>query len=362
MKRVYVSLSIVSLSALVLGLAACGRHAQQPAGSKAGHVSAEVAQATRVELPQRLELSGAVEADRVAAVSSRVMAAVTAVRVKQGDTVKKGEVLVEIDPDTARGQVAQARGALAQAQAGLTLAERNYSRFTNLVDKHAASQLELDMARMQYEQAQGAVKQAEGAVEAATSVARESTVTAPFAGRVTAKLAEVGDLAAPGRPLIILESLQGRRLVLAVPESSASAVKVGDRIDVRVDALPDLGEQTGAVVEKSPGADPTTHTFTVKVRLGSASVPSGLSGRGWIRTGSRRAVVVPASAVVQDGGVAMVVTLDEHGLARSRAVTVGSPVAGDRLEVLSGLSGNEQVLVGITSIPRDGAEIVEAGR
>jgi multidrug efflux system membrane fusion protein len=362
MKSVSLPLSVAALSLAVLGLAACGGDAPTAAPGATERVSARIARAERIELPQRLELSGGVEADRVAAVSSRVMAAVTAVPVKAGDTVAKGAVLVEIDPDTAQGQVSQARGALAQAQAALSLAERNYSRFKALVEKRAASQLELDMARMQYEQAQGAVKQAEGAVEAATSVARESTVTAPFAGRVTAKLVEVGDLAAPGRPLVMLESLQGRRLALAVPESAAAAVKVGDRLDVSIDALPELGRQAGKVVEKSPGADPATHTFTVKVQLEGPPVPSGLSGRGWVRTGTRTAVVVPASAVVQHGGVAMVVIRDPEGRARSRAVTAGGPVGDGRVEILSGLGGGEPVLVGISAIPPDGAEVVEAGR
>ena len=127
-------------------------------------------------MPDRLTLYGTVTADRTAAVSSRVMANVVAVPARVGQSVAAGDVLVEIDPQTAKGQEAQARGALAQARAALSLAERNYERYKALAASGSASPLELDMARMQYEQAKGAVQQGEGAVEAASSVARESRV------------------------------------------------------------------------------------------------------------------------------------------------------------------------------------------
>ena len=120
------------------------------------------------------------------------------------------------------------------------------------------------MARMQYEQAKGAVEQATGAVEAASSVAKESRVVAPFAGRVAKKMVEPGDLAAPGRPLVMIESTAGRRLVLSVPESivAASKLAVGRdaprdaRRDARRDAAP--GPRRRDVPGRRPG-QPLVH-------------------------------------------------------------------------------------------------------
>ena len=151
-------------------------------------MTAATALVERASLPERLTLYGTVTADRSAAVSSRVMANVVAVPARVGQSVKAGDILVEIDAQTARGQEAQAKGAAAQARAALSLAERNYERYKALAASNSASALELDMARMQYEQAKGAVQQGEGAVEAASSVAKESRVTAPFAGRVSQRL------------------------------------------------------------------------------------------------------------------------------------------------------------------------------
>ena len=354
-------MKLIWIVPLVAGAAACGGGARhEGAAADLAPVTATVAKAAAIDVPQRAEVYGAVEADRVSAVSSRVMATVTAVRVNLGDAVRKGEVLVEIDPETARAQEAQARGALSQAQAGLALATRNYERYKALAASNSASELELDMAKMQYEQAQGAVKQATGAVDAAASIAGETQVRAPYDGRIVAKMVEAGDLAAPGRPLVTVESSAGRRLALTVPESAAGSLKVGDVLDVTIDARPDLGTIQGTVDEMSPGSDPASHTFVAKVRLSGATVASGLAGRGWIAAGSRKAVAVPAAAVLRQGGVTLVVLRDAEGKARSRAVTVGADLGNGMTEVLSGLNGGEDVLVGLAMPPADGAPVQES--
>lgn len=327
----------------------------------AGVVQARVARAEVVAAPTTVELYGTVEAGRTVAVSSRVMAAVTAVPVLTGESVRAGQVLVEIDPQTAKGQEAQARGALAQAQAALSVAARNHERFRALHEKGAASELEFDLARMQLEQAQGAVQQAQGAVEAASSVARESRVAAPFAGRVVSRMVEVGDLAAPGRPLVMLESEQGRRLVVAAPERAAlaSGLAKGSELPVTIEALGRERVITGRVVEMSPGADPAAHTFLVKLDLGEVEVTTGATGRARLATGTRQAVQVPAAAVLSRGGMQLVAVRDAEGRARTRAVTVGASLPADQVEVLSGLRGGEAVLIGLSAPPADGARVEE---
>lgn len=351
---------VAVLGVVTLAAGACGGGKSEPT-AELKPVAARVAKAEASSQPQRVELQGTVEAERSATVSSRVMATVTGVKVRAGDVVQAGQVLVEIDPQTAQGQEAQARGALAQAQAALSLAERNLERFKALQAKGAASELELDMARMQFDQASGAVQQAKGAVEAASSVARESRVVAPFAGRVSAKLVEAGDLAAPGRPLVTIESATGRRLALAVPESvvAEAGLRTGTQVAVRIDALSGAGESTGTVSEMSPGSDPMSHAYMVKVELGGVEVATGLSGRAWVATGTRPVVTVPREAVVQQGGLAMVAVRDAEGKARSRAVTLGESLPNGRSEVLSGLAGGEDLLVGLSVLPADGTPVEE---
>lgn len=355
------ALRIAVPALLAFAAAGCGGPSQEKAAALAA-VEAKVAKAEARSVPQRIEVAGTVEAERSAAVGSRVMANVVAVHVKAGDFVKAGDVLLEIDPQTAKGQEAQARGALAQAEAAYALAEKNLARYEALAKSGSASALELDMARMQFEQAKGAREQGRGAVEAASSVARESRVVAPFAGRVAARTVEAGDFAAPGRPLVMLESAAGRRLAVAVPESAVTAagLKLGGTLAVTIDAL-DGTERQGRIVEMTPGADPMSHTFTVKLELSGPPVPSGLTGRAFVPRGTRPAVLVPADALFASGGLDVVVVKDAEGKARSRAVTVGS-LPGERrsgqpVEVLAGLSGGETLLVGLARVPADGTPV-----
>ena len=338
-------------------LAGCGGP-HSPSKKEIPAVAAGTALVERALLPDRLTLYGTVTADRTAAVSSRVTANVVAVPARVGQSVAAGAVLVEIDPQTAKGQEAQARGALAQARAALSLAERNYERYKALAASGSASPLELDMNRMQYEQAKGAVQQGEGAVEAASSVARESRVTSPFAGRVASRLVEAGDLAAPGRPLVTIESATGRRLVVQVPAGTvaASGLRAGQKLAVRIDGV--AGDVPGTVIEMSPGADPTSHTYTVTLELAGAPVATGLTGRATLESAVRSSVLVPESAVLASGGVSLVALKDDSGKARTRVVTTGASQGG-KIEILSGLSGGETVLVGLTAPPADGAPVSE---
>ncbi|MGQ9495716.1 MAG: efflux RND transporter periplasmic adaptor subunit [Thermoanaerobaculaceae bacterium] len=354
-KRIWLMLALVS------AIAGCTREKDHfRAEGLSTSVRAGVGVAQRRERLQLQAVFGSVEAEKQTAVSSRVMATVVAVKVKPGDHVNKGQVLVEIDPQTAEGQVAQARGALVQAQAALALAERNFHRFNSLFAEKAASELELDLARMQYEQAKGAVEQARGALEAASSVAQESRVVAPFDGVVAAKLVEVGDLAAPGRPLLMLQSARGRRFVATIPESVFALLNpsLGQEAKVVLDSQPNQ-EILGKIAEISPAADPVTHSFTLKVDLEVKDLPSGLAGRLLLPLPSRTAVMVPKSAVMRVGGLTIVVVRDAEKKARSRVVTLGDG-EGEFVEVLSGLTGGEEVLLGLSEPPMDGV-VVEEG-
>jgi RND family efflux transporter MFP subunit len=299
---------------------------------------------------------GVVQAARQADVSTRVMGPVVALRVKSGSTVAKGQTLLEIQPEASQGQLSQAEGALGQAQAGLALAERNYERFRALHADNAASELELDMAKMQYEQTKAAVEQAQGAVTTASTVAGESAVRAPFAARVIDTLIEVGDLASPGRPLVRIESLGGQQIWLTVREADAGRVAIGDELAIEFDARSDLGSVTGTVEEIVPSVDPATHTLTVKVGLGSLNIPTGFSGRAQIEGDPVDRLTIPTAAVHRRGGLELVVVRTADGSARTRAVTTGS-IHGEIVEILSGLDAGDSVVIDAPGPVTDGTPL-----
>ncbi|MGB5295775.1 MAG: efflux RND transporter periplasmic adaptor subunit [Thermoanaerobaculia bacterium] len=357
-KNSYPLTGLALVSTAFLGLACGGSHDIETETTHST-ITASVATAERLDAAQEVEVFGTVEADQTATVAVRVMAMVTAVRVKAGDEVSKGQLLLEIDPQASEGQLSQARGGLGQAEAALALAERNYERFQALAASNAASELELDMARMQHDQAKAAVQQAQGAVSSASSVAGDSRVVAPFSGRVGRKMVEVGELAAPGRPLLIIESKAGRRLVVSIPESLMAQAKLayGDELRVGIDSRSDLTEMTGSVVEIPPGADPASHSFQVKLALDAPELSSGASGRAYIPTDEQTLIAVPEAAVLRRGGIQMVVVHKEDGFASTRVVTVGRTLPGDRVEILSGLSGGESVLLGLAAPPSAGTRV-----
>jgi RND family efflux transporter MFP subunit len=351
------SLPIVFPALATLSLIACGHDGPTLAGVDLQPLSVEVAEVERITDAHPIEVRGTVQPARQASVSSRVMGPVVKLKVRAGATVSKDQVLLEIQPEASAGQLGQASGALAQAEAALAMAERNSKRFEALHADNAASELELDMARMQYEQAKGAVEQAEGAVKTAASVADESVVRAPFAARVVETLVEVGDLAAPGRPLVRIESVEGQQMWLNVRESDIGRVSVGDTIQLKVDARPDLGVIDGEIREVVPSADPATHTFTVKASLGALQVPSGFSGRATIIGDSTDRLVVPSSAVHRRGGLELVIVRAADGGARTRAVTTGGTVGDTRIEILSGVDAGESVVINAPGPVADGTPL-----
>lgn len=351
-----IAIILVSLTVLT-GVAACGHHEAEQAPSSFDPVSVTTVAVERTTAGRAIEVRGTVQPAREANISSRAMGPVVAIHVAAGSKVSKGQKLLEIQPEATEGQLAQATGALSQAQAALALAERNYRRFEALHTEGAASDLELDMARMEYDRAEGAVKQAKGAVQGATSVAGESVVRAPFDGRVVDTLVEVGDLAAPGRPLVRVESTGGQQIWLTVRETDIARLHVGQSLAVSIDARSDLGTIDGIVAEIVPSADAATHTFTVKVALPGVALRTGLSGRATITGDLTDRLVIPSAAVHPRGGLELVVVRSVDGTARTRAVTTGRELDGDRVEVLSGLDEGEQVAVDITGPVADGTPL-----
>jgi len=348
---------LIPVLLLAVTLGACAPDKAELAQADLSPLKVEIIQAEATTTCKAIEVYGEVHPARQASISSRVMGPVVAVNTWAGATVSKGQSLIEIQPETSKGQVAQDEGALAQARAALAMAERNFKRFENLHAEKAASEVELDMARMQRDQAKGAVDQASGAVHTAKTVAGEAAVTAPFVARVVERLVEVGDMAVPGRPLIRLESLEGRRLWLTVREADIARIEMDQRIPVTLDSRASDGAIDGTVIEIVPSADPATHTFTVKVDLGSIDVPSGISGRAAIPGDVVERIVIPATAVHNRGGLQLVIVRAEDGSARTRAVTTGSELPDGLVEILSGIKPGDFVVIDAHGAVADGTPL-----
>lgn len=380
------------LTSGALGVAACGGQPERPAGTAPpAPTSVEVATASVIDMEERFDEGGVVQANVSATVSSRVLAPVLAVLVSPGDRVRTGQLLVTLDDRDLAATAAQGRSSMAAAEhaeraaqaeregaeAALALAEASLGRVRRLHDRTSATAQELDEAVAQtrsaesrlaatqarVDQATAAREAARAGLDATTVVAGFARINAPFAGRVTEKLVEPGEMASPGAPLLRLESTDGWRVDVRVDESRATHLAPGQQLTVRLgEAGADGPSLRGTVREVARAVDAGERAVLVKVGLPTSAsqgeLRSGTFARVSIPGAVRRALVVPTTAVVKRGQVATLFVI-ENTLARARLVQVGG-IVGATTEIRSGLEAGERVVVSPPPSLRDRTPV--AGR
>lgn len=279
------------------------------------------------ETPLFEEVMGTVRARRHASVEARVTARVESLPVVPGTRVAAGDLLAGLDARDLRARVEQAMAQRDRAAADL-------ERLVRLARDGAVAPQDVDAVRERQRVAAAAVAEAETAMA-------HARVVAPFDGVVTRKLAEVGDLATPGRALVEVEELASLRLEVEVPEGLVGRVPVGARIPVRVG--PERLPVEGTVGEVGPVADPASRTHLVKVDLAaSPALRPGQFARALVPAGTNPSPFVPAAALVRRGQVEMVFVAT-NGRAGLRLVRSGRVVDG-AVEVLSGIAPGEAVV------------------
>lgn len=337
-----------------------------PPASTATPLPAHTARAEIVDIPRTYEAVGTLSAENEAVISSRVNGRILNVAVRTGDPVQKGMGLLSLDDREARARLAQAKQGMIAAEAeherakqgeiGARAAEEqarlNYQRIQNYFSQETATRQTLEQAesgwrqaRAGSEQAARAVAAAQAGIERAKKVVEEVsigldyyTVDAPTTGQVAKRLVDPGDMAWPGKPLLVVQTSDTLRLAAGVPESLINRITPGMALLIDIDAL--SRQIHGTVQEIEPSADPGSRTFLVKVSLPpSPGVMAGMFGRLHIPVDSRPAVLVPLSVIRRVGQLETVILLDK-GQPRRIHVKTGQMV-GERIEILAGLAGGE---------------------
>lgn len=336
---------------LALTLAGCGSHpeaTQAPAARTMPGKSMTVAADARAAYHAAPAL---VVARERAEVASRLMGYISNIAVAEGQGVARGQRLFTVDPLDVQGQVEQARAGLSQAESAYADAKADYDRFSNLFKEEVVSRQQFDKAKLQLDVAAARLAQAKAGLGTASGQMRYATVTAPIAGVVTRKLANAGDLAAPGKPVLVVEDPSRLQVETQVPEEVLSQLKPGLPVPVEIDGV--AGQVEGKVANISPAADPVSHTFLVKLDVAAKGLRSGTFARALFPSGERKTLAVPAGALVNRAGIDGVFVLDKDGIAQFRMVRRGAEVAG-LVEIQAGLSAGERVVV-------EGADKLESG-
>jgi RND family efflux transporter MFP subunit len=315
----------------------------RPSKVEAAQVSAAgvpVFTVSAITAPQIAEAVGTVQPQLKTTVSARVTANVIELPVAAGQHVHKGDVLVRLDDRDMRARRQQAQEALRRAEATRDLAQSDYERDKGLYEKAVIPKSEFDITNMRLRTSTADVAGLQQAQHDAEVTLGYTVIRSPYDGVVIDKLSDVGDLAAPGKPLLTLYESGRLWLEAAVPEEQAGDIHIGKSYQVRLDSLDKV--MAGRLVEIVPSADSSSRTITARVTIPQTEgVFPGLFGRVLIPVGERQRVAIPDAAILRVGQLAMV-DVEEAGTLRRRSVQVGRQL-GDQVEILSGLVPGEKV-------------------
>jgi len=328
-----------------------------------------VATVERVRLPDFELLPASLRSRRTSVVSAELQARVLRVARRAGERVAEGDLLLELDasgPTAAREQALQARAA---AEAGLKSAGDSVDLARALLEearahrertdkllasqsataeaaeqahaRHAAAQSGLSQAESGVSAARAQLAQAAAALEQAEIALARTRIAAPFAGVVSERNVEPGEIVAPGRTLLVLVDPAQLRAVAIAREELAGARKPGDRLEVEV---PAAGVTlTGLVEEIVPRVDERARALELRIALDApANCLPGMYARVRLARPERELVLVPRAALARVGQLATLRVRDSGGWVR-RYVSVGAQQADGRIEVLTGLSGGESI-------------------
>ena len=314
----------------------------EPAYAQKTQTQYEEAEAERATWADYYEAVGTVRPRTETRVEAQVSATVQKVLVRSGDRVEAGTLLVTLDNSQFEAKVGQATQGLVSAKAALELATSEYGRIKRLYERKAAPKRDMDRTQEALDRSGAAVERASKEVEEARIALSYTRIKAPESGQVVKRMIEPGDLALPGRPLLIMQTGGALRLEAHVPESYISKVRLSQELEVMV---PALGEPIkGKVEEIVPSADPQTRTFLVKAVLKvEPGLYSGMFGRLLIPVGESQVVLAPAAAITRVGQLEVVHIKHKDG-PRRIYVTTGRR-RGQSIEILSGLSGGETLLM-----------------
>ncbi|MGE0351910.1 MAG: efflux RND transporter periplasmic adaptor subunit [Gemmatimonadales bacterium] len=329
------------LAAVLLGgMVGCG--GGEPAADHAvaaARPSGAVYQVRDTTIQDLFRAAGTARAIREATLSTRLMGTVTSVTVQEGDTVGTGRELARIDSRELEARRARVEASTGEAQAVLKEAELQAARMRSLYADSAAPKAQLDAAETGLSLAQAAVRTAHAAAAELAAVEAYSVIRAPFAGIVTGRMVDPGDLAAPGAPLLMIVDASRLRITAAAAPDVVHGLHRGDRIPATIE-----GEPVTAVIEGIVPGQGNLTTVNALVSNPERRFMSGAAAELGLSQGPRRAILVPQAAIVRQGDLTGVHLAVDSGAGLLRWVKLGVST-GEMVEVVSGLRAGDRVVI-----------------
>lgn len=295
-------------------------------------------------LGAQIEAVGTARANEAVDVTSKVTNTVTAVRFEEGDFVKRGQVLIELDGAEARAQLEEAEAALAES-------ESQYKRSRDLFTQQALSIAQLD-------QIEATLKGNRARVSAAKARLADTVIRASFDGRTGFRRVSVGSLINPGTVITTLDDTSIINLDFTVPETHLYVLKQGLAVSARTAGLPGR-EFTGTVSQLGARVDPVSRSITVRAKIPNKDgvLRPGMFMTVALEGQAAPTLLVPESAIVPEQGKAYVFAVSE-GIVSQREVRTGMRRPG-YVEIAEGVQEGERVVIEGTQKVRDGIAVRE---
>ena len=274
-------------------------------------------------------------------VAARILAPIKSIHVTAGDTVKKGDVLIELDNRNNRANVAQSKENINAVRANLLQAKSHYTRTKNLYSKESVTKAQLEQASASYNSLKAQLASARQQLESSQTTLSYSKIRATFSARVIDRFAEPGDLASPGMKLLTLYDPKSLRIDANIRESLALTLSIGQQLETHIPALDKTIMAT--IEEIVPAATPGARSFLIKAKIEhSGKFLPGMFARIRIPTEKKEQLLIPAAYVKQMGQLDVVWVLENNTPIR-RFIRVGQKT-GDSILVISGLAEGEKLI------------------
>jgi RND family efflux transporter MFP subunit len=356
------SLHISAIIMIIAGLNSCSGKMEENDEVNDKPVAITLSSVSAGDVPEILA-SGEVEAAQTTNVSTRVMGRITSILVHVGDKVQRGQLLASVWDEDIKAKKAQANAMIAEAEGAYGSAQKDYDRFNNLYQQQSATAKELDNATLQFNSAKARLTAAKEMKSEVNANLTYSSVTAPFTGIVTQKLAEVGSIASPGMPILTVEQDGIFQVSASIAESDISNIRLGYIAHVH---LKSTGKSfDGEIVQINPSSQFTGGQYIVKISIPTTArkdIYAGMFASVSIPTKDIQrvksdVVLVPSSAIINRDELTGIYTLSANNTALLRWIRLGK-VYGDKVEVISGLSKDEKFISSSASKLYNGIPVV----
>jgi membrane fusion protein, multidrug efflux system len=293
-------------------------------------------------ISQKLEALGNARANESVDVSSKASNIVTAVRFRDGERVKRGQVLVQLDD-------AQVRADVAAAEAALTESESQYNRSRELMSTQVLS-------KSSFEQLEATLKANRARLASAHARLEDTVIRAPFSGRVGLRRVSVGTLISPGAVITTLDDTSVIKLDFSVPENFLAVLREGLSVRASAPAFPGR-TFAGKVASIDSRVDVSTRSVTVRALLANEDgvLKPGMFLNVSLANDERQALIIPEEALTPEAERQFVFVVAD-GRAERREVRIGGRRPGS-VEIINGLNAGEQVVVEGTQKVRDGSVV-----